>query len=477
MIDRIDNEGERVDTMHDSARRSCAVFAAVVCVGIMISEPAFAQSRGGLFGSGRASATQPVEPQAVELPRMSIEVTGPGPIFDSAPSQMPGKSLDDFGYVTNEYFVSGIADGRPYTTRLVVRRPGDDRQFSGLVLAESMHSSGAAHAFEFTAPYVMSSGHAAVEILTTSPAQLIEHNKARYSSLEIQNGQANDILAQVGALVKSEHGPFGALEVRKMVLSGSSMSSGTLINYLPAHMKYRTPDMRHIYDGFMPTSTGATIQEIDVPLIQLPTMHELERNVPWRQDSDEPGKQFRLYEIAGVGHVDSRNNVRLIPNPCAHPLSSFPLQAYMSVALYHLLRWVDQGISPPHADRVLLDRNTYNDGSMMALDEHGLPVGGIRSPYVDVPTAKYVAINTAAEPLIEHPSAYVAANGMRGAEQMCRLSAYQVPFSDEELTKLYGNKRNYRRMVEQRLDELEAAGWSLPIFRDVILADANAVDF
>ena len=40
-----------------------------------------------------------------------------------------------------------------------------------------------------------------------------------------------------------------------MVLSlAPRMSSGTLINYLPAHMVYRTPDMQRIYDGFLPTS-------------------------------------------------------------------------------------------------------------------------------------------------------------------------------------------------------------------------------
>ena len=148
--------------------------------------------------------------------------------------------------------------------------------------------------------------------------------------MKIEDGQASDILAQVGALVKSDRGPFGRLKVRKMVLSGSSMSSGTLINYLPAHMVYRTPDMQHIYDGFMPTSAGQTIMEIDVPLIQLPTMLELENNVPHRQDSDEPGKQYRLYEIAGIGHVDSRDNVRLKPNPCTKELSTIPLQAFFS---------------------------------------------------------------------------------------------------------------------------------------------------
>ena len=210
------------------------------------------------------------------------------------------------------------------------------------------------------------------------------------------------------------------------------MSAGTLINYLPAHMVFRTPEMNRIFDGFMPTSNGSTIREIDVPLIHMPTMHEVETNVTRRQDGDEPGKQYRLYEFAAIGHVDSRDNVRLLPNPCTKPLSTFLTQAYFSVTLHHLLRWVDEGIVPPRAQRILLDRDESNDGSTMVLDAHGNPLGGIRSPYVDVPTAKYAPVNTAADPVIANPSEYVRVNGLQGAQTMCRLSAYQEPFSAGE---------------------------------------------
>ena len=48
------------------------------------------------------------------------------------------------------------------------------------------------------------------------------------------------------------------------------------------------------------------------------------------------------------------------------------MAAYMSVALNHLLQWVDKGTSPPKADRILVDRNVANDGSLMALDEYGI---------------------------------------------------------------------------------------------------------
>jgi len=452
---------------------------AVATSTFLLAAGAAAQQPSGGFGGPRPEPEIegiPRVPTAVPLPSLSAPVTGPGPAFDSAPSLAPGLDLKHFRYETTEYFVSGTAAGKPFKTRVVVRQPADHRRFSGLVLAESMHSSGAAHMFEFTSGYLMDAGHAAVEIVTTSPQQFVAFNAARYGDLKVENGQQNEIIAQVGALMRSSKSPLAG-PVRKMVMGGTSMSAGTLINYLPAHMVFRTPEMNRIFDGFMPTSNGSTIREIDVPLIQMPTMHEVSTNVTRRQDGDEPGKQYRLYEYAAIGHVDSRDNVRLLPNPCTKPLSTFLTQAYFSVTLRHLLRWVDEGVAPPRAQRILLDRDESNDGSSMALDTHGNPLGGIRSPYVDVPMAKYAPVNTAVDPVIANPSAYVRANGLQGAQTMCRLSAYQEPFSQSKLHELYGSKKEYLRKFEARLDELEREGWSLPLYHDTILADVAKTEF
>jgi hypothetical protein len=459
-------------------QRQSSLPVSLVALAAFVAGAALAQPPSG-FGASRPEPEiegVPRVPTAVALPTLSAPVTGPGPMFDSAPSHAAGLDDEHFRYETTEYFASGTAAGKPYTTRVVVRSPADDARFSGLVLAESMHVSGAAHAYEFTAAYTMGSGHAAVEILTTSGQPFAAFNAARYGKLAIADGQQNEIIAQVGALLRSNRAPLPK-PARKIVLAGTSMSAGTVINYLPSHMVLRTPDMQRIYDGFLPTSVGATIREIDVPLIEMPTMHEVETNVPRRQDGDEPGKQFRLYEVSGIGHVDSRDNVRLLPNPCVKPLSTVLTQAYFAVGLHHLFRWVDEGIAPPRAPRVLLDRDTSNDGSAMVLDTHGNPVGGIRTPWVDVPIAKYVPVNTAVDPVIANPSAYVKVNGLQGAQIMCRLSAYQEPFSPAKLRELYGSEREYLRKFESRLDELERQGWSLPVYRDALLADARRVGF
>ena len=241
---------------------TAVIFSVSTLSGQIGGQPAggFPGGGRGRAGGGPPAANLPETPTAVALPKLSAEVTGPGPIFDSSPSLAPGKGLAAFNYQAHEYVVSGTANGEPYTTRIVVRKPTDNSKFSGLVLAEAMHGSGAAHMFGFTSIYLMSSGHAAVEVLTTPPAQFVALNEVRYKDLKLNGTQTNEILAQVGALVRS--GSLVGGPVRKMVLGGTSMTAGVLINYLPAHMVYRTPQMQRIYDGFLPMSNGAMIRDV-----------------------------------------------------------------------------------------------------------------------------------------------------------------------------------------------------------------------
>src|SRR5262245_17482369 len=113
----------------------------------------------------------------------------------------------------------------------------------------------------------------------------------------------------------------------------------------------------------------------------------------------------------------------------------------------------------------------------MALDEHGNVKGGIRTPYVEAPIAKFGVRNEAANPPIPNPSAWIAAHGQGAPAQMCGLAGYQTALTTEQLQKLYGTKKNYQNRVRKSLDELEKAGWSLPVYRDLILADAAKVTF
>src|SRR5262245_1813819 len=447
--------------------------------GGQVQQQGQAGQRGqGQRGSQQMQAEDP-PPVVSAVATASAEITEPGKFFETLMELKPGDDLAHFNYVTKEYFVSGTANGQPYKTRIVIRKPADDGRFSGLVLAESMHPSGNPWMFHFTHTYSMTEGHIGLEILTTTPQGLGEANSGRYKDLMVGNGQANEIIAQVGALIKSKEkgNPLAGLTVRKMILTGSSASAAVVVNYLPAHMVQRLPDMKPIYDGFMPTSNGANLRLVDVPMIQVPTMRETMNGATTRPDGDTTGNQFRVYEFAGMAHIDSRDAVAYYPDPCKLPISRFPMAAYMSVALNHLWQWLDKGTVPPHADRIYMDYNTDGDGSLMALDEFGNVKGGIRTTYVDVPTSKIGVPNSGAEPPIKNPHPFIAARGEAAQNQLCGLANYQIAFTREQLKKLYKDRKTYQARVQQRYDELIKQGWALQVYRSVVLDDAAQVDF
>ena len=165
---------------------------------------------------GQRGAQQPAAPvqQAVAPIASAMEVTGPGPFFetfmdthdDEKDVQVPAKDVyAKYNYEAKEYFVSGMTSkGQPYKTRIVIRSPKNNSRFSGVILAESMHPSGNPWVFHNTHVYSMTNGVIGLELLTAASPGLVASNEARYKDLIIPEGSANDIIAQVGALMKSQ---------------------------------------------------------------------------------------------------------------------------------------------------------------------------------------------------------------------------------------------------------------------------------
>ena len=149
---------------------------------------------------------------------------------------------------------------------------------------------------------------------------------------------------------------MGSHAVSLLILSGTSDSSGATRAYMSSasqldHADLRMPDGGPIHQGFFVTSTlgNATVPVTDVPTIQMPSQSEVRRPVERdagrsarrvqyrRPDSDAPGNQFRIYEVAGMSHNDARENPAF--EGCTHPLSHFPHGALTFMGLQHLLDW------------------------------------------------------------------------------------------------------------------------------------------
>ena len=112
------------------------VVIAIVSVSTLAAQTAIPtrEGRGGQAGQGgqgrrgggpAPEINLPSAPVATPLPTISAEITGPGPIFESLMELKTGDDMAHFKYEAHEYFVSGTANGQPYTTRIVIRRPAD----------------------------------------------------------------------------------------------------------------------------------------------------------------------------------------------------------------------------------------------------------------------------------------------------------------------------------------------------------------
>jgi Alpha/beta hydrolase domain len=399
------------------------------------------------------------------VPTLSAPVTTPGAMYPNPPISMVATAakVEDFPYITEEYFLSGTAAGAPYVTRIIIRRPSDPARWSGTVIGEAMHAGGRSLIFEWSRVSILTRRHVFAEIVH-SPAQiqmLKTFNAERYASLNIAMGQSNEIIAQFGRLLKSGAGPLGNYDVKRVTLMGTSASSATVRNYLGVHADLRMPDGGPIFDGYLLTSTlGNTPLPIaDVPVIQMPTQTEVtmyagQGNGYRRPDSDTPGNRFRLYEVAGMPHNNSRENPGFLNDPCTLPVTDFPAGAFTALGLNYLVDWIATGKTPPHAPPIVVENGA------VALDEFGNAKGGVRNVFVDVP---------------------IAANGVLGKgktpaqDRLCQLGGTKVMLPETTLTKLYKNGDGYQKRVNARLAELVREGWFLPEYVQDVRKDAQDV--
>jgi hypothetical protein len=432
--------------------------------------PRFAIMVAAVFFS--SLATQQFRAAVPPVPQVSGPIAGPGMMYPNPPvsAVATAAKVEDFPYITEEFFVSGTINEVPYTTRIIVRRPRDTAAFSGTVVSEALHSGGRSLVFEWSRVSVLTRRHIFVEIVH-SPANinlLKNFNAERYASLNIAMGQTNEVIAQVGRLIKSKAGPFAPYDVKRITLMGTSASSGTVRTYLAAHPNLRMPDGGPIFDGFLLTSTNGNtpLPVVDVPMIQMPTQTEVathaEAGIAYRRpDSDAPGNRFRLYEVAGMPHNNSREAPGFQNDPCTLPVTDFPAGAFTALGLNYLVEWIANGKVPPHAPPIAVDRDSANDGSPLALDEFGNAKGGVRNIWVDVP---------------------IAANGVFGKgktqaqDRLCQLAGTKVRLPDATLKKLYPSKNEYVTRANRRLDELIAEGWFLPEYAEAIRRDIQGTD-
>ena len=451
-----------------------------------------------------------------------------------------------FGYVEEEYLVSGtgniyeytstgirVVDPCPdiaergctdlsYTTRMLVRRPRDLRDFSGTVIIEPLNPSAGfdiAAVWDRSASYIVRKGHVFVGWTSKSVvvSALQNWDPGRYAALNwpyvpspdgspnngVYDGITFDIAAQIGALFR-DNGPgsplFGA-KVQHVIEAGFSQDGGFTFTQADFfHSLERMPCDLQIYDGYVPGGTtgpsnlnfGLTLAGIlpaddprramqprEAPVIHVNTETEIFLGslnpVPGlayrRPDSDDPDDRYRLWEVPGASHVSNDSNdpvlilqlnlaelgristAQLDAIGCAHQEfvdgpargvpsvvdpNNFPFSFVVNAAFANLIHWIEDGRRPPHADLIELDTSTMPP--TIARDDFNNAKGGVRTPFLDVPTATYVPIDTVA-----HTTQFSG---------FCILYGYNVPFDRDTLGSLYATHREYVERVRNEAVEL-----------------------
>jgi hypothetical protein len=311
-----------------------------------------------------------------------------------------------------------------------------------------------------------------------------------------EEGLQFDILAQVGALLKSARaaGPLGGFRVQRLYMTAYD---GALPTYIAAvHSRVRLAAGAPIYDGYIlnrhpaltrlrrcgaaPAATDPRqiLRNLDVPLVRIIGQTDiLATYAQRREDSDAPGDRYRLYEVAGGAHADAAfypyiptvADLRKIGSPypflaswpfanqCEpeQTLAKTPINTYaLDAAFANLTRWIADGVPPPKAERIRIE-NPGTPQARIALDQFGNAIGGVRTPYLDVPIATY----------------YTSSKG----ETFCPELAHTVPFDWARLNALYGTPQNYRARVTQSVDRLARERWLTESDGRKIKAEAGSV--
>ena len=489
--------------MIDYRRTTRVVRLAVIVAATAMRATAWTQSSGG---ASLPKVTGPIPVSADSYPQMAATRT-----------QYP-QDLGKAAYVEEEFFISGKTNvydwlednslvvktaNAPYTTRIVVRRPADPARFSGSVIVEVLNNSARNYDQPFvwalSGPYIIESGHAYVGI-TQKPEgidALKKFNPKRYESLSFANptpdqkcGPKNetspteeglrwDVISQVGALLKSTTAekPLAGFNVQYLYLSSHLGDVATYANAMHSHANL--PNGKPIYDGYLikneenparisrcspapPEGDPRTItRNVSVPVIRFITQGDVPLTFKRRRDdSDEPGDRFRLYEIAAAPHMDKIYYEHLpVPEDqvkagqpgflanwpltylCTPTINliDLPILRYaVDAAFANLDRWVRTGEPAPRAERVAV----VNGGTPQASfenDEFGNVKGGVRNPYIDVPSATY----------------YASSPG----PAVCRNFGRIAPFDWARLEKVYGSPQEYADKVAASVDRLVQERW------------------
>jgi hypothetical protein len=440
------------------------------------------RNRNAIFAM-LAVATLGAQPGSAAVPNPTVTgpiaaTARPGDPSHNYPFFATNADLAGYGYIEEEFFFEGFANrynmpaldtatiidtNHPYRTRLVVRRPSSPRRFSGIVLLEWQNVSAG---YDFDASWqashdhIMQRGYAWVGVsaqragIHTPVTGLKDWSPARYGTLDVteagrisDDSLSYDIYSQAAQAVRHPSGidPMGGgLPVKLVLAIGASQAANRLSPY---HNSIHP--LAGVVDAFS-FYVGGTALRTDLDVKVFKTISESDVAVVGQASLTEPDSDhFRRWEVAGTSHVDwhllqewgpvqVRDGVAAPQPECARaPLSRIPYYFVANAATDHLVRWVTWNIAPPTAPR--LNVVTLGPPVVIARDNSGNALGGIRVSQFAVPTATNTGVNS--------------------GPGFCLLFGSFEAFSTATLEDLYPNHGKYVSQATQAALEAMRNGW------------------
>jgi len=417
------------------------------------------------------------------------------------------------GYTVQEFFFSGDAkrydlEGTaPFTTRFVLARPAAEA-FSGTALAEWLNvSSGtdAAPGWAYLHREIIRSGHAYIGVSAQHAGlegsasgipgilPVKAADPARYASLSHPGDAfAFDIFTQCA---RAAAGVLN-LPVQHILAIGESQSA----NFLTAYVN--TADVEaQLFDGFLIHSRFRSVAPLDGSYTvsvqpsapgheDAPTLIRPDARVPvliFITETDlmlpaigyHPARQpdtarIRCWEVAGTAHADSyvilgafidtgnepieklasafTPTDSFFGQQLTRPINAAPQHHYvLQAALVALEAWVRAGTLPAAKPRLATHQDHF------VTDACGNALGGVRSPWMDVPTARHSGLG-------QKPNGFAILFGTTEV------------FDAETLARLYpGGRLEYLRNFTAALNAAIAEGNILKADQQEILSLATAM--
>jgi Alpha/beta hydrolase domain len=414
------------------------------------------------------------------------------------------------GYARSEFFMTNkansyspvaplTADGQwnvvpdptqaTYKTRLVVYRPTDPARFNGTVVVEWLNvTAGVDLANDWVMAHNELVRSGAVWVGVSAQAvgvnALRTNAPDRYGSLvHPGDSYSYDMFTHAGQRILDTPAVLGGLTTERLIATGESQSASRLVSYINGiHPRHK------VYDGFLvhsrsagasslrqaplsavPSPSPVAIRnDIDVPVMVVQAEGDVIGSNLGARQPDTP--LFRSWEMAGTSHADSYTAsagftdigdgsgaanmfafMRVPQNAgCANPINAGAHHWILQAAFNRLDVWISSGVPPASAP--LLDVESTSP-TVLARDEFGNALGGIRSPHVDAPIATLTGINTGGG--------------------FCRLFGTTIPFTPAQLSALYPTHEDFVAAWDDALASAVAAGFILEPDADELLDAAS----